>query len=151
MEKSPGRLINKSFDIWQACKRKYMSTVKSTPKNIDEYIAGFPPDVQRILQKIRTTIKKAAPGAQETLKYHMPTFVLNGNLVYFAAFKNHIGFFPPVSGDKSLRNELSIYEGPKGSLKFPLNEPIPYGLIKRIVQIRVKENLDKAEAKSKKG
>ena len=120
------------------------------PKNIDEYIAGFPPEVQEILQKIRMTVKKAAPDAQETIKYQMPAFILNGNLVYFAAFKNHIGFFPPVAGNEKLKNELSVYEGPKGSLKFPLDKPIPYDLIRRIVNLRVRENLEKTGAKQKK-
>jgi uncharacterized protein YdhG (YjbR/CyaY superfamily) len=119
------------------------------PKTIDQYIAGFPPHVQEVLQKIRATIGKAAPGAKETIKYHMPTFTLNGNLVYFAAFKNHIGFYPPVTGDEKLKKELSVYEGPKGSLKFPLDKPIPYDLVRRIVKIRVTENLEKAKAKGK--
>ena len=126
-----------------------MST-EQKPKNIDEYIAGFSPDVQEILQKIRRMVKKAAPEAIETIKYQMPAFMLKGNLVYFAAFKNHIGFFPPVSGNEKLRNELSVYEGPKGSLKFPLDKLIPYYLIRRIVKIRVRENLEKAGAKQKK-
>jgi uncharacterized protein YdhG (YjbR/CyaY superfamily) len=126
-----------------------MST-EQKPKSIDEYIAGFSPDVQEILQKIRRTVKKAAPEATETIKYQMPTFILKGNLVYFAAFKNHIGFFPPVTGNEKLMNELSVYEGPKGSLKFPLDKPIPYDLIRRIINIRVRENLEKAGAKQKK-
>jgi uncharacterized protein YdhG (YjbR/CyaY superfamily) len=126
-----------------------MST-EQKPKSIDEYIAGFSPDVQEILQKIRRTVKKAAPEATETIKYQMPTFMLKGNLVYFAAFKNHIGFFPPVTGNEKLMNELSVYEGPKGSLKFPLDKPIPYNLIRRIINIRVRENLEKAGAKQKK-
>ena len=123
---------------------------KTTPTNIDEYIAGFPPEVQAILEKIRVTIRKAAPAAEETIKYQMPTFTYKGNLVYFAAFKNHIGFFPPVTGNEKLKHELSVYEGPKGSLKFPLDKPIPYDLVSKIVKIRVKENLERAEAKQKK-
>jgi uncharacterized protein YdhG (YjbR/CyaY superfamily) len=126
-----------------------MST-EQKPQNIDEYIAGFSPDVQEILQKIRRMVKKAAPEATETIKYQMPTFMLKGNLVYFAAFKNHIGFFPPVNGNEKLKSELSVYEGPKGSLKFPLDKPIPYDLIRRIINIRVRENLEKAGAKQKK-
>jgi uncharacterized protein YdhG (YjbR/CyaY superfamily) len=109
------------------------------------------PGVQAILQKIRVTIRKAAPDAQETISYKIPAFTLNGQLVYFAAFKNHIGFYPPVSGgDQKFRNEKSLYEGPKGNLQFPLDQPIPYALIANIVKLRVKENLDKARAKSKK-
>jgi uncharacterized protein YdhG (YjbR/CyaY superfamily) len=119
------------------------------PKNIDEYIAGFPSDVQEVLEKIRMTIKNAAPGAEDTIKYQMPTFTFKGNLVYFAAFQNHIGFFPPVTGDEKLRKELSKYEGPKGSLKFPLDKPIPYSLIRKIVMVRVEENLEREEAKRK--
>jgi uncharacterized protein YdhG (YjbR/CyaY superfamily) len=123
----------------------------TAPKTIDEYIAGFPSDVQEILQKIRKTIKKAAPDAEETIKYGMPTFTLKGNLVYFAAFKRHIGFYPPTAArDAKFKKELSIYKGPRGSLRFPLDEPIPFGLISRIVKQRVKENLAKAEAGEKK-
>ena len=126
-----------------------MSTKQTAPTDIDEYIAGFPTEVQEILEQIRRTIRKAAPGAEETIKYKMPTFTLNGNLVYFAAFKNHIGFYPPVTGFAAIRKELSIYEGPKGSLIFPFDEPIPFDLISRIVKFRVKENLTRAEAKRK--
>jgi len=96
------------------------------------------------------TIRKAAPDAQETIKYRMPTFVLKGNLVHFAAFKKHIGFYPVPTGIEAFKNELSVYEGGKGSVKFPLDKPIPFDLISRIVQFRVKENLEKAEAKGKK-
>lgn len=127
-----------------------MSPNQTKPRSIDEYIAGFPADVQEILETIRMTIKKAAPAAEETIKYQMPTFTLKGNLVYFSAFKNHIGFYPPVTGYEKLKKELSRYEGPKGSLKFPLDEPIPYDLISKIVEFRVKENLSKAEGKQKK-
>ena len=127
-----------------------MTADKIKPKNIDEYIASFPKDIQEILEKIRMTIRKAAPDAQETIKYGMPTFTLKGNLVYFAAFKEHIGFYPPVKGMEKFRKELSAYEGPKGSLQFPLDKPIPYHLIGEIVSFRVKENLEKAEAKGKK-
>jgi uncharacterized protein YdhG (YjbR/CyaY superfamily) len=127
-----------------------MTTGKIVPKNIDEYIAGFPKDVQEVLEKIRMTIREAAPEAEETIKYEMPTFMLNGNLVYFAAFKNHIGFYPPVKGFEERRKEITAYEGEKGSLKFPLDQPIPYELIGEIVKFRVKENLERAEAKDKK-
>ena len=126
-----------------------MSTNQATPKSIDEYISSFSPEVRVILQKIRAAVRSAAPDAEETIKYQMPTFILNGNLVYFAAFKNHIGFYPPVTGDKRLEKQLSVYEGPKGSLKFPMDEPIPYGLIKKIVEVRVRENLERAQSKQK--
>lgn len=123
----------------------------AAPRTIDEYIAGFPNDVQAILEKIRRTIRKAAPGAEETIKYGMPTFTLEGNLVYFAAFKKHIGFYPPpATRDAKLKKELAAYEGAKGSLKFPLDEPIPLGLISRIVKLRVKGNMASAKADRKK-
>ncbi len=127
-----------------------MRTKQTAPKNIDEYIAGFPKDVQEILEKIRLTIRTAAPDAEETIKYQMPTFTLKGNLVYFAAFKDHIGFYPPVTGFEKIKKELSVYEGPKGSLKFPLDKPIPFDLITKIVKFRVKENSERAKAKGKK-
>lgn len=127
-----------------------MRTDPKAPKTIDEYIAGFPPEVQKILQKIRLTIKKAAPGAHEAIKYQMPTFVLNGNLVHFAAFKKHIGFYPVPTGIEKFKKELSVYEGGKGSVQFPLDKPIPFALIGRIVKFRVNENLNKAKARNKK-
>jgi uncharacterized protein YdhG (YjbR/CyaY superfamily) len=120
------------------------------PATIDDYIAGFPRDVQAILQKIRATIRKAAPHAQETISYRMPAFKQNGMLVYFAAFKKHIGLFPPVTGDAKLKEEASVYAGPKGNLQFPLDEPIPYALITRIVKARAKEDKAAAAAKAKK-
>ena len=127
-----------------------MSTEKSTPKEIDEYIASYPKDVQEILAKIRSTIREAAPEAGEKISYGMPTFTLKGNLVHFAAFKKHIGFYPIPSGIEAFKEELSAYKGGKGSVQFPLDEPIPYELISRIVKFRVEENLKKAEAKKKK-
>ncbi len=126
-----------------------MQSIQKGPQNIDEYIADFPPDVQKILQKVRLTVRKAAPQAEETIKYRMPTFTLNGNLVHFAAFKKHIGFYPTPTGTKEFQKELSIYKGAKGSVQFPLDQPIPFGLISKIVKFRVKENLAKAEAKAK--
>src|SRR6266498_945604 len=117
-----------------------MQTDRSSPGTIDEYIEGFPNDIQAILKKMRRTIRKAAPGAQETIKYQMPTFTLNGNLVHFAAFKNHIGFYPVPTGIEKFKKELSVYEGAKGSVQFPLDKPIPYDLISKIVMFRVKEN-----------
>ena len=119
-------------------------------KNIDDYIAGFPPDVQKTLQKVRATIRRAAPQADETISYQMPTFKLEGNLVHFAAFKNHIGLYPTPSGTERFRKELSSYETGKGSIRFPLDKPIPYDLIAKIVKFRVRENLEKAAARRRK-
>ena len=127
-----------------------MKTNQSRSPKIDAYIAGFPEDVQQILEKIRTTIQKAAPNAEETINYGIPTFTLKGNLVHFAGFKKHIGFYPTPTGIEKFRKELSVYEGAKGSVQFPLDKPIPYGLISRIVKFRVKENLERAAAKGKK-
>lgn len=118
-------------------------------ETIDEYIADFPEDVQAILQKIRTTIRKAAPDAEEAIKYQIPTFTLNGNLVHFAAFKNHIGFYPTPSAIGKFKKELSKYEGAKGSVRFPLDQPIPYPLIRDIVKFRVAENASKGKARKK--
>lgn len=119
----------------------------ATPKTIDEYIAGFPADVREILQKIRMTIQEAAPEAQEKISYQMPTFYLKGNLVHFAAFKEHIGFYPVPTGIEKFKKELSVYKQGKGSVQFPLDRPIPYGLITKIVKFRVKENLAKGKKK----
>lgn len=116
-------------------------------KNIDEYIANFPEETQIILTKIRTVIQQAAPNAIEKISYAMPTFYLNGNLVHFAAYKNHIGFYPAPSGIEAFKMELSIYKGAKGSVQFPINHEIPYELIAKIVGFRVKENLQKSKGK----
>ena len=121
-----------------------------TPAGIDEYVAGFPPPIRVILKKIRATIAAAAPDAQERISYGMPAFFQEGILLYFAAFKTHIGVYPPVSGDRRLEQTLSAYSGPKGNLKFPFDRPIPYGLIGRIVTLRVKQNLAKAAAAGRK-
>ena len=115
--------------------------------SIDEYIGTFPQEIQILLEQVRTTIKQAAPEAEEAIKYAMPTFVLNGNLVHFAAFKNHIGFYPVPSGIEAFKKELSVYKGAKGSVQFPLDEPMPLKLISEIVKFRVNENLLKAKAK----
>jgi uncharacterized protein YdhG (YjbR/CyaY superfamily) len=115
------------------------------PKNIDDYIAAAPAEVRPIIEKIRQTIAAVAPDAEEVISYRMPAFRRNAILVYFAAFKHHIGFYPPVSGDAKLEKDLARYAGPKGNLKFPVDEPIPYALIKRIVQLRVKQ--DRARGK----
>lgn len=127
-----------------------MRTDQTAPKNIDEYIAGFPRDVQEILEKIRMTIRKAAPAAEETIKYQIPTFTLKGDLVHFAAYKDHIGFYPAPIGIEKFKNELSIYGSGKGTLKFPLDKPIPFDLISKLVKFRVKKNLERAAAKGEK-
>ena len=121
-----------------------MESGQAVPQDIDEYIAGFPDDIQEILQEIRMTIRQAAPEAKEAIKYRMPTLVLNGNLVHFAAFKNHIGFYPAPTGIEAFQDELSSYKGGRGSVQFPLDQPIPYDLIRRIVEFRVKESLERA-------
>lgn len=109
------------------------------PGSIDEYIASFSKDIRDILQKIRNVITESAPGAEETIDYRIPTFKLNGNLVHFAAFKKHIGFYPTPSGIEAFKADLSRYETSKGSVKFPFDKPIPYTLIKKIVKYRVRE------------
>ncbi len=112
--------------------------VRLTPKDIDEYIDRFPLDVQKILQKIRATIKKAAPGATEAISYQIPTFRIGGkNFIHFAGFKNHIGLYPAPRGVDELEPELSAYKGGKGTVQFPLDKPIPYDLIARIVKFRI--------------
>jgi len=127
-----------------------MKTEQAAPQTIDDYIAGFPADVQEILQKIRGIVHEVAPDAQETIKYQMPTFTLQGNLVHFAAYQNHIGFYPIPTGIEAFKEELSLYKTGKGSVQFPLAQPIPYGLIERMVRFRAAENLEKAAAKRKK-
>jgi len=127
-----------------------MKTERKAPANIDGYIAAFPPDVRSILEKIRATIRKAAPDAAETISYQIPTFTLGGNLVHFAAFKHHIGLYPPVRSDAKLRADVAAYANEKGNLRFPLEKRIPYSLISRIVKARVRENVEKAEKRQKK-
>jgi uncharacterized protein YdhG (YjbR/CyaY superfamily) len=128
-----------------------MSPDQPTPKNIDEYIAGFPKEVQEKLQKVRTTIKKAAPDAEETIKYKIPTFMLKGKyLIYFAGYKNHIALYPAPIGIPEFKEAISAYESGKGTLQFPLDKPIPFGLITKIVKFRAKENLARAVTKGKK-
>ena len=120
-----------------------MTISKNQFKTMDEYIETFPKDVQKILEEMRQTIKKAAPEAVEAISYQMPTFKLNGkNLVHFAAFKNHIGFYPIPSGIEAFKEELSLYKQGKGSVQFPMDKPIPYDLVKKIVDYRAKENLE---------
>ncbi|NTU74030.1 hypothetical protein HGB07_07795 [Candidatus Roizmanbacteria bacterium] len=120
---------------------------EDAPKSIDEYIAGFPQDIRETLETIRATIRAAAPDAEEKISYQMPTFTLKGNLVHFAAYKNHIGFYPTPSGIEQFRQDLSVYDCAKGTVRFPLNKPVPLVLISRIVKFRVEENLVKAAAK----
>jgi len=123
-----------------------MAAGKNQSETIDGYIKTFPEDVQRILEKLRQTIREAAPEAVETISYRMPAFKLNGRiLVYFAAWKNHIGFYPTPSGTEAFNRELSQYKRAKGSVQFPMDTPVPYDLISRIVRYRVKENLKKKE------
>ena len=125
-----------------------MKSAQTVPSNIDEYIAQFPAEVQALLQKVRSTIREAAPDAKETINYQMPTFTLNGNLVHFAAFRDHIGLYPTPSGTETFKQELSPYKTGKGSIQFPLTEPVPFDLITRIVKFRVQESLAAAEAKA---
>jgi uncharacterized protein YdhG (YjbR/CyaY superfamily) len=127
-----------------------MTDNKTTPNTIDDYISNFSQDVQATLQELRATIREAAPDAEETISYQMPTFKLHGNLVHFAAFKNHIGFYPTPTGIEEFEKELAAYKGAKGSVQFPIDKPMPLDLIRKIVKFRVAENLEKAKAKSKK-
>src|SRR5213594_402579 len=121
-----------------------MDSNKNRLRTIDEYIETFPKEVQPILEKVRQTIRKAAPKAVETISYQMPTFKLNGKgLVYFAAFKNHIGFYPIPSGIEAFKEELSQYKLGKGSVQFPIEKPIPYDLVRRIVRFRARENQER--------
>jgi uncharacterized protein YdhG (YjbR/CyaY superfamily) len=118
--------------------------------SIDQYIATFPKDVQAMLEAMRAAIRAAAPEAEEKISYQMPTFFLNGNLVHFAAYKHHIGFYPAPRGILAFKRELARYKGAKGSVQFPIDEPLPLELIGRIVKYRVAENMRKAEIKARK-
>jgi len=111
------------------------------PESIDEYISMFPSNVQKTLERMRQTIRECAPGAEETISYQIPTFKLNGNLVHFAAFRDHISFFPTSSGREAFKKELSMYKGGKGTIQFPMDKPILYDLVRKIVKYRVKESL----------
>ena len=124
-----------------------MATSSAKPATIDIYIASFSPEVRVVLERIRQTVRTAAPDAQEAISYQIPAFKQQGILVYFAAFKHHIGFYPPVRGNARLENDLRAFEGEKGNLKFMLDQPIPYDLIERIVKFKVKQNLAAAAAK----
>jgi uncharacterized protein YdhG (YjbR/CyaY superfamily) len=120
-----------------------------SPSSIDQYIAGFPPNVQQKLEQMRGAIRAAAPEAEETIKYSIPTFVLQENLVHFAAFAKHVGFYPAPSGIAAFKDELSEYKGAKGSVQFPIDKPIPLTLIKKIVRFRVQEVRAKSAAKKR--
>jgi uncharacterized protein YdhG (YjbR/CyaY superfamily) len=122
---------------------------KAVPATIDEYMLGLAPDVRAILQKVREAVRNAAPDAEEVISYRMPAFKLNGIIVYFAAFKKHIGLYPPVKGDARLELAVAPYAGPKGNLKFPLDEPIPFDLIERIARFRLKQNLARIGSKGR--
>ena len=117
------------------------------PPSVDAYIAAFPPDVQAILRKVRATVMAAAPDAHEIISYRMPALRQHGVLVYSAAFKNHIGFYPPIKGDARLEQASARYAGEKGNLRFPLDEPIPYALIARLTQLRARQDTAAAKAK----
>ncbi|WP_338876877.1 DUF1801 domain-containing protein [Spirosoma sp. SC4-14] len=117
------------------------------PTTIDEYIAGFPEAIQLLLEQIRATIKTAAPEAEEAIAYAMPTFRLNGNLVHFAAYKHHIGFYPAPAGIEAFKKQLANFKGAKGSVQFPLDQPIPLQLISDIVNYRVAQNTAGKKAK----
>jgi uncharacterized protein YdhG (YjbR/CyaY superfamily) len=120
-----------------------MAGARKKHTSIDAYIADFPPDVQDILEQMRRTIREAAPDAEEAISYQMPTFKLNGNLVHFAAHKMHIGFYPTPSGVEAFRDELSAYKVSKGAIQFPIDQPMPLDLVRRIVEYRVEEDLAK--------
>jgi uncharacterized protein YdhG (YjbR/CyaY superfamily) len=121
-------------------KGEIMEANKITYNTIDEYILQFPPEVQEILKNLRKVIKESAPEAKEKISWGMPTYVLHGNLVHFAAHKRHIGFYPAPSGIDTFKQELAQYKTSKGAVQFPMDKPIPYELIKRIVKFRVAEN-----------
>jgi uncharacterized protein YdhG (YjbR/CyaY superfamily) len=127
-----------------------MIAEKTKPQSIDDYISDYPEEIQNKLKQIRETIRKAAPEAKEVISYQMPAFKLNAILVYFAAFKDHIGFFPTPSPVKKFSKELSAYETSKGTIKFPMNKKIPLGLIAKITKFRVKEDLEKQKIKKNK-
>lgn len=120
----------------------------TSKKDIDSYIADFPEEVKAKLEKVRSTIHIAAPAAQETISYGIPTFIQQGNLVHFAGYKHHIGFYPGSDAIEVFKNELSEYKGAKGSVQFPLDKPMPFGLITKITKFRVKQNKEKAAEKA---
>jgi uncharacterized protein YdhG (YjbR/CyaY superfamily) len=141
-------ILNRNY-IKQIPERN-METKKPTFNTIDEYITAFPIEVQKILQELRKVIKSAAPDAEEKISYQMPTFFLRGNLIHFAAYKHHIGIYPTPSGIDAFKADLSVYKNAKGSVQFPIDKPMPFELIKRIVKFRVSENMKKEKEKLKK-
>ena len=127
-----------------------MATRPSLPSNVDQYIATFAPEIQAVLQQVRQVVCSAAPGAMEVISYRMPALKQNGILVYFAAFKNHIGFYPPIRGDARLERAAAPYAGEKGNLRFPFDKPMPFDLIRRLTELRVKQDLAKSAVGSRK-
>ncbi|MEI1279590.1 DUF1801 domain-containing protein [Leptospira venezuelensis] len=127
-----------------------MDTAKNTFQSIDEYIKTFPKEVQSILQELRKVIQEETPEATEKISYQMPTFYLNGNLVHFAAYKNHIGLYPGASGIAKFKKEIDKYKNAKGSVQFPIDQPLPFDLVRKIVKFRVGENKKKTPKKIKK-
>ncbi|HUK14049.1 MAG TPA: DUF1801 domain-containing protein [Thermoanaerobaculaceae bacterium] len=125
-----------------------MAAGRTKAENVDAYIAGFAPQVRRVLERVRRTIRAAAPGAEEVISYGIPAYRLQGILVYFGAFERHIGLYPPIRGDAAIERAVAPYAGEKGNLRFPLDRPIPYGLVTRIVKLRVRQNLGKVKGKS---
>ena len=130
--------------------KRFKNAVTTDIADIDTYIAGFPENIQGMLEKVRATVREAAPEAEEAIKYGMPTLTLNGNLVHFAAFKNHIGFYPAPAGIEEFKNELAGYKGAKGSIQFPLDKPLPLDLIAKITTYRATKNLGKPALKPQK-
>jgi uncharacterized protein YdhG (YjbR/CyaY superfamily) len=127
-----------------------MAARRGEPRDIDQYIGTCAPEVRAILEKLRTTIRRAAPRAREMISYRIPAFALHGILIYFAAFKRHIGIYPPIKGNARLEAAVAKYAGPKGNLRFPLDRPIPYALVARIVKFRAEQSKTKARAKKRK-
>jgi len=127
-----------------------MKTTTAKVNDIDRYIAGFPEETQYLLDKVRTTIIKAAPEAEEVISYQMPAYKYQGILVFFAGYKNHIGFYPGAGGIEAFKKEIAVYKNAKGSVQFPLDKPIPLQLITKMVKFRMKQNKEKAAAKKKK-
>ncbi len=133
----------------QATSSKRAKAKAKAPETIDDYIVAFPAKVQAVLQKVRATIQKAAPDAEEVISYRMPAFKWNGIVVYFAGWKEHVGLYPPIRGDVELEKAVAQYAGPKGNLQFPLDKPMPYALLTKIVKHRLKQNADRKSAKAK--
>jgi uncharacterized protein YdhG (YjbR/CyaY superfamily) len=128
---------------------KSRSTSRTRPETVDDYIAGFDPKVQKLLQQVRRTVRKAAPRATEVISYSMPALKQNGVLIYFAAFNSHIGFYPPIRGDAKLEKAAARYAGDKGNLRFPFAEPMPYALIAALTKLRAKQDAQKAATRSR--